>query len=120
MYRSPLLNERRKGLPGGGSGGAMYYGAGGAPRPLRAARFASAVLLAAITLGAMVAQKVLICDPAAAEAAQRETALVDSLKRLQGSLASRNAQSGASYTAYQARARAVAAGSCAGAAQRKA
>ena len=120
MYRSPLLSERRKGLPGGGSGGAMYYGGGSAPRPQRAARFASAVLLAAITVGAMVAQKVLICDPAAAEAAQRETALVDSLKRLQGSLASRNAQSGASYTAYQARARAFAPRASAGATQHKA
>jgi hypothetical protein len=103
MYRSPLLNERRRGLPGGGNAGAAYYSGAGGSRPPRGARFASAVLLAAITLGALAAQKVLVCDVAAAEAAQREAALVDSLKRLQGSLASRNAQSGASLTAYQAR-----------------
>lgn len=107
MYRSPLLSERRRVLPGGGSGGALYYphGNGSSARPARAQRFASLVLLAAITLGALAAQKVLVCDVAAAEGAQRETALVDSLKRLQGSLAARNAQGGASYTAYQARAR---------------
>jgi hypothetical protein len=104
MYRSPLLNERRRGLPGGGNAGAAYYGGGGGSRPPRGARFASAVLLAAITLGALAAQKVLVCDVAAAEGALREAALVDSLKRLQGSLASRNAQSGASLTAFQARA----------------
>jgi hypothetical protein len=107
MYRSPLLGDpRRRGLPGGGGGPASgpYYGASGAARPLRTARFASALLLLAITLGALMAQKVLVCDVDAADAAEREAALVQSLKRLQGSLASRNAQGGGSFTAYQARA----------------
>jgi hypothetical protein len=71
---------------------------------MRTARFASALLLLGITLAALMAQKLLICDVDAADAAEREAALVQSLKRLQGSLAARNAQGGGSFTAYQARA----------------
>jgi hypothetical protein len=105
QYRSPLLGEQRRrsgSLPGGGSGGSVYYGTP-APRPPRAQRLASLLLLLAITVGALAAQKVLICDVDAEDAAIREAALVASMKRLQGTLASRSAQGGASFSAFQAR-----------------
>jgi hypothetical protein len=117
MYRSPLLGDpRRRGLPGGASAGnGPYYGqppSGAAAaatsavyaRPPRAARLVSLLLLFAITFGALAAQKVLICDVDAEDAAIREAALLSSLKRLQGTLATRSATGGASFTAYQARA----------------
>lgn len=67
------------------------------------ARFTSLLLLLCITCGALVAQKVLVCDVAVAAASHREAALVASLKRLQGTLASRNAESGGAGATFSAR-----------------
>lgn len=88
MYR-PTDPRARRGLP---VGGAYYYGSssrGSGGSGGCAARTASLLLLITLLLGALTLQKVLMCDVEEDAAAEREAALVASLKRLQGGTAAR-------------------------------